>query len=113
VHSDFNPKNILVDPGTGEVTGLLDWEYAHAGSPFTDLGNLLRFERLPVFADAVLDVYRAEVPDVGDDVLDRARAADLYALVELASRRGHNPVADRSHDLLLAKARSGNLHATS
>jgi aminoglycoside phosphotransferase (APT) family kinase protein len=43
VHSDLNPKNLLVDPGTATVTGVLDWEFAHAGSPFSDLGNLLRF----------------------------------------------------------------------
>jgi small subunit ribosomal protein S1 len=34
VHSDFNPKNLLVDPGTLELTGLVDWEFAHAGSPY-------------------------------------------------------------------------------
>ncbi|MGH3306769.1 MAG: phosphotransferase family protein, partial [Nocardioides sp.] len=35
VHSDVNPKNLLVDPDTLEVTGLLDWEFAHAGHPYT------------------------------------------------------------------------------
>jgi aminoglycoside phosphotransferase (APT) family kinase protein len=112
VHSDFNPKNILVDPSTGEVTGLLDWEFAHAGSPFTDLGNLLRFDRRPAFADAVLSTYNDLVVDAPGDLLDRARAADLFALVELASRRGQNQVAGRSHDLLLAIARSGDMHAS-
>jgi hypothetical protein len=33
-------------------------------------------------------------------------------LVELASRKGQNPVADHAHDRLLAIARSGDLHAT-
>jgi aminoglycoside phosphotransferase (APT) family kinase protein len=112
VHSDFNPKNILVDPSTGAVTGLLDWEFAHAGSPFPDLGNLLRFDRRPVFEDAVLQVYADLVPDAGPDTLERARAADLFALVELAARRGQNPVADRAHDQLLEIARTGDLHAT-
>jgi aminoglycoside phosphotransferase (APT) family kinase protein len=111
VHSDFNPKNILVDPSTGGVTGLLDWEFAHAGSPFTDLGNLLRFDRRPPFEDTVLSTYSDLVVDAPTDLLDRARAADLFALVELASRRGQNLVADRAHDLLLAIARSGDLHA--
>jgi aminoglycoside phosphotransferase (APT) family kinase protein len=111
VHSDLNPKNLLVDPDTLEVTGVLDWEFAHAGGPTTDLGNLLRLDRDPAFADAVLDVYRTQVPDAGDDVLDRARAADLYALVDLAARRGENPVTERAHDLLLAVASSGDLHA--
>jgi aminoglycoside phosphotransferase (APT) family kinase protein len=112
VHSDFNAKNLLVDPSTGEVTGLLDWEFAHAGSPFEDLGNLLRFDRRPAFADAVLSTYSDLVVDAPDDLLDRARAADLFAVVELASRAGSNPVADRAHDLLLAMARCGDLHAT-
>lgn len=112
VHSDFNAKNLLVDPATGEVTGVLDWEYAHAGSAVTDLGNMLRFERRPVFADAVLGVYADEVPDAGPDLLDRARAADLYALIDLAARRAENPVTERAHDLLLSIARTGNLHAT-
>jgi aminoglycoside phosphotransferase (APT) family kinase protein len=111
VHSDLNPKNLLVDPETLEVTGVLDWEFAHAGGPTTDLGNLLRLDRDPAFVDAVLDVYRTRVPDAGDDVLDRARAADLYALVDLAARRGENPVTERAHDLLLAVASSGDLHA--
>ena len=47
VHSDFNPKNLLVDPETARITGLIDWEFAHAGSPYADLGNLLRFSRGP------------------------------------------------------------------
>jgi aminoglycoside phosphotransferase (APT) family kinase protein len=111
VHSDLNPKNLLVDPDTLQVTGVLDWEFAHAGGPTTDLGNLLRFDRDPAFSDAVLDVYRTQVPDAGDDVRDRARAADLYALVDLAARRGENPVTERAHDLLLAVATSGDLHA--
>ena len=33
VHSDFNPKNLLVDPETLEVTGLVDWEFARMADP--------------------------------------------------------------------------------
>jgi aminoglycoside phosphotransferase (APT) family kinase protein len=112
-HSDFNPKNLLVDPVTWEVTGVLDWEYCHSGSPFTDLGNLLRFEREPAFAGAVLEEYADRVPGVDgvDDLLERARHADLFGLVGLASRRGENPVADRAHELLRAMARAGSVHA--
>ena len=111
VHSDLNPKNLLVNPDTCTVTGLLDWEFAHAGIPVTDLGNLLRFEREPVFAGEVLAAYRNGVVDAPHDLLDKARAADLLALVDLAARRGTNPVADRAHDLLLAIARDRDLHA--
>ncbi|HET8961315.1 phosphotransferase family protein, partial [Nocardioides sp.] len=108
VHSDVNPKNLLVDPDSLEVTGLLDWEFAHAGHPYTDLGNLLRFERQPAFVEAVLDGYVARHGGAPAQALELARAADLWALVDLAARHGQNPVADRAHDLLLAIARSGD-----
>ena len=100
VHSDFNAKNLLVDPDSLEVTGLLDWEYAHAGHPFTDLGNLLRFERDEVFTDAVLAAYTGRRGGSAGDALALARAADLWALVDLAARRRENPVAERADRLL-------------
>lgn len=111
VHSDLNPRNVLVDPELLAVTGLVDWEFAHAGSPYADLGNLLRFERDPAFVDGVLGAYTDFMPTVPDDLLERARAADLFALVELATRREHNPTAARAHAQLRAVARTGDLHA--
>jgi Ser/Thr protein kinase RdoA (MazF antagonist) len=111
VHSDLNPKNLLVDPETLDITGVLDWEFAHAGWPVTDLGNLLRFEREPVFAGAVLDGYRGYVVDARENLLDLARAADLFALVDLAARAPENPVTVQASELLTAMARSGDLHA--
>ena len=111
VHSDANPKNVLVERETLEVTALLDWEFAHSGSPFTDLGNLLRFDRRPAYADAVLAAWCARRGTDPAETLDLARAADLWALVELAARRGQNPVADQAHEHLLAIARTGDLHA--
>ena len=108
VHSDLNPKNMLVDPDTLEVTALVDWEFAHAGHPFTDLGNLLRFDREPAYVDAVLSAWCARHGGEPDHALELARAADLWALVELATRVGSNPVADRAHGRLLAIARSGD-----
>lgn len=44
VHSDFNTKNILVSVEERRVTGILDWEYAHSGTPLCDFANFLRFE---------------------------------------------------------------------
>jgi aminoglycoside phosphotransferase (APT) family kinase protein len=111
VHSDLNPKNVLLDPATLEVTAVLDWEHAHAGSPYADLGNLLRFERDPAYADAVLGGWTDLRGGDPATSLDRARSADLVALVDLAARKDANPVAARAHDQLLAIARSGDLHA--
>jgi aminoglycoside phosphotransferase (APT) family kinase protein len=111
VHSDFNPKNILFDADTLEVRALVDWEFAHAGHPFTDLGNLVRFDRAPAFVDAALAAYVDCRGGDPADALAQARAADLWALVELAGRAGQNPVADRAHALLRAIARSRDLNS--
>jgi aminoglycoside phosphotransferase (APT) family kinase protein len=114
VHSDLNPKNVLMDPDTLAVTGLVDWEFAYSGAPVADVGNLLRFDRAPAWTDAVLSTYSDLVPDAPGDhreLLDRARAADLFALVELAGRRGENPVTEHAHDRLRAIVATGDLHA--
>ncbi len=118
VHSDLNPKNLLVDHDRLEVTGLLDWEFAHAGVPFADLGNLLRFDRDAAFLDGVTTGYLQVaghldgLPAGGRQrLLDLARAADLLAVTELAGRRGENPVADRADAQLRQVARTGDLHA--
>jgi aminoglycoside phosphotransferase (APT) family kinase protein len=119
VHSDFNAKNLLINRSDGTVTGLLDWEFAHAGVPGADLGNLLRFDRAPGLVVAVLDGYlevAGHLDGLGGDagrarLVDLARAADLVALVELAGRRGENPVADQADAQLRAVAAARDLHA--
>ena len=111
VHSDLNPKNLLVDPASLAITGLVDWEYAHAGHPFTDLGNVLRFDRQPDYVEAVLATYGRVRGVEPSEALSLARAADLFALIELAGRAGTNPVAERAEDRLQSIARTGDLHA--
>jgi aminoglycoside phosphotransferase (APT) family kinase protein len=100
VHSDLNPKNLLLDPDTLAVTGVLDWEFAHSGHPFTDLGNVLRFDRDPAYVAGVLAAWESRHGTSADDALRLARAADLFALVELASRGSANPVTTRAGTLL-------------
>jgi len=111
VHSDLNPKNVLVDPATGEITGVVDWEFAHAGHPWTDLGNVLRFERRDTYVRAVVDAWVGLRGGSAAATLDGARAADLWALVDLAARTGENAVATRAERLLRAVAQAGDLHA--
>lgn len=114
VHSDLNPKNLLLDPASLALTGVVDWEFCHGGHPFTDLGNLLRFEREPGFTEAVVSSYVDRRGGTGAEAVDLARAADLWALVDLAARaaagRG-NPVAARADRLLRAIAEAQELHA--
>ncbi len=111
VHSDFNPKNILVDPGSATVTAVLDWEYAHAGSPYSDLGNLLRFERGTAWAHDVLEAFVHRVPDPAPDPLRLGYAGDLWALIDLAGRPVRNRVVDEAVRLVTAIARTGDLAA--
>ncbi|MDZ5622100.1 phosphotransferase [Nocardioides sp. HM23] len=111
VHSDLNPKNLLLDPGTLAVTGVLDWEFAHSGHPFTDLGNLLRFDRHPDYVAGVLAAWTSRHGTPDDEALDLARAADLVALVDLAARSGTNPVATAAATLLHAIVDADDWHA--
>ncbi|MDX3000442.1 phosphotransferase [Kribbella solani] len=109
VHGDFNPKNLLVDPATARITGLIDWEFAHAGSPYTDLGNLFRFCTDPVLAGATLDGLGRGGLDLGEPLVDLGRAADLWALLELAGRAAEHEVAAAAKRLVTRMADTGTL----
>lgn len=44
VHGDYKPDNLLFAPGTPPaIAGVLDWEMAGIGDPFTDVGWLLSY----------------------------------------------------------------------
>jgi aminoglycoside phosphotransferase (APT) family kinase protein len=111
VHSDFNGKNLLVDPVSGAMTAVLDWEYAYAGSPYADLGNLLRFERGTAWEAQVLDCFASRAPAVAADPLPLAHASDLWALIDLAGRAERHAVVVAADELLRAIAESGDLSA--
>jgi hypothetical protein len=87
------------------VTGLVDWEYAHAGGPVTDLGNLLRFAPDGLFATTAAETMRSMAVGLPDDLVATARAADLFALVELAARPDSTPVVRDARRLLSGRAR--------
>jgi fructokinase len=94
VHSDFNPKNLLVahGPGGWSVTAVLDWEFAFSGSPLHDIGNMLRFgdEIPPAFAAGFTGGFRDAGGSLPPDWREISRALDLYALAELLTRpAGH------------------------
>lgn len=114
VHGDLNPKNVLVDPASLEVTGVVDWEYAHAGLPAADLGNLVRSDREPAWVEAVAGTWAERHRVALGDALDLGRAADLWALVELSVRGGSSSTplpARRAREHLRAVARARDPHA--
>jgi aminoglycoside phosphotransferase (APT) family kinase protein len=89
-HGDFNASNIFVHQRDGEwrISGILDWEFAFAGSSCYDIGNFLRYERAdrpcfePHFSRGLAD-GGVELPN---DWRTTARLADLGALCELLTR---------------------------
>jgi hypothetical protein len=109
VHGDLNGKNLIVDPNTGRLRAVLDWEFAHAGEWTEDVGNLLRAgdhgagsgeigaASWSAFRRGLVDALHTGIYEDGtmisaglggldDDWLQRAADMDMYSLLELAAR---------------------------
>ncbi len=89
-HADFNGSNVLVHrtPAGWRVVAVLDWEFAFAGAPFFDFGNLMRppLGDLEGFAEAVATGYREAGAEMPADWRDLARIADLTAWADFLNR---------------------------
>ncbi|MEI2714131.1 MAG: phosphotransferase [Nocardioides sp.] len=112
VHGDLSLRNILCDPESGEITGLFDWEFAHSGHPLEDVGHALRERPDSAFTDAMLTALNQALPaaeqaDVAT-LRERARAADLFWLIEIGSRLGEGSATTTCHRVLreIAAARA-------
>ncbi|GAA5060828.1 phosphotransferase family protein [Nocardia callitridis] len=40
VHGDYRLDNVMVDPASGRIVGVLDWEMATLGDPLTDVASM-------------------------------------------------------------------------
>jgi Ser/Thr protein kinase RdoA (MazF antagonist) len=98
VHSDVNPKNILVSRSGGgwRVDAVLDWEFSYSGCPYGDAANMARFgaDYPPDFLAAFLRAFGETAPD--GDWLHLGRVLDMFALSDLVTRPPGNPVADQA-----------------
>jgi len=47
VHGDYNLRNVITAPGTGEIAAVLDWELCTLGDPLADVGSLLAYWPMP------------------------------------------------------------------
>jgi aminoglycoside phosphotransferase (APT) family kinase protein len=101
VHGDFNPTNLLLRPsgGTWAVAAVLDWEYALAGYPPLDFGNLLRLPREPEFIDGLAAGYRDGGGHLPAEWRHIATIADLFAWADTLSRDAEEDPALR-HDAI-------------
>ncbi len=85
VHSDFRPDNILVSDDA--IVGVLDWEFAHSGSSYMDMGNLMRHIPMEWQKDFGIGL-REEGVDLPEDWVFRASLIDLASHLDfLTSNR--------------------------
>jgi aminoglycoside phosphotransferase (APT) family kinase protein len=103
VHSDANPKNILVSrTGTGwRVDAVLDWEFSHSGSPYADAANMTRFgaDYPAGFTEGFRSGFAGHQPGGLPRPVDWAylgRVLDMFALSDLVTRPLGHPVADQA-----------------
>lgn len=100
VHSDFNGKNLVVTrsaDGAPEVAAVLDWEFAFAGPPLADVGNMLRRQEglPPSFVDAFVSGFAERGGWLPPGWRSIAATLDALALLDLLDRgaRGeHGPM---------------------
>jgi aminoglycoside phosphotransferase (APT) family kinase protein len=90
VHADYNGANVLVHRGSHawEVSAVLDWEFAFAGSTLVDVGNMIRHvgELGPRAADPFVIGFRENGGRLPDDWWTIAVLLDLMSLVDFLTR---------------------------
>ncbi len=75
VHGDYRLDNLLLDPATGAVRAVLDWELTTLGDPLADLGLLLVYWAQP--DDATLPL--PDAPTLAEGFVTRAELTERYA----------------------------------
>lgn len=116
VHADFNPKNLLLrrGPDGWAVAAVLDWEFAFAGSPLADLGNLQRFahEQPPGYATAVGEGFAAAGGELPTGWREAAAALDVFALCDFIQRGPGAPFFAATVDIMRTAVTRGSLVLT-
>ena len=77
IHGDFSPHNSIVDPASGAVRAVLDWELSTLGEPLADVGTTLAYW-------SVADVTGPRRTGGEDDRSAAERAQFVRAYLELS-----------------------------
>jgi len=109
VHGDFGGLNVIVrtTPDTPEVAALIDWEYAHSGTPLVDLGSMLRrpgHETAPWFEEELIRGYRQDGGILPENWRQVSRIVDLVKLCAFVRSPNAGEVAVKSVRALIESA---------
>jgi aminoglycoside phosphotransferase (APT) family kinase protein len=89
VHGDFNGANVIVRtaPEPPGVRAVIDWEYAHSGTPLVDLGSMLRraASRPAWFEEELIRGYHEEGGFLPENWRQVSRIVDLVKLCAFVS----------------------------
>lgn len=86
LHSDYKPWNLLVQDNA--VVGVVDWEFAFAGSRLNDIANFLRHSasQPPEYEAGFIEGYLAGGGVLPEHWKRLARLTDLMALLDMLDR---------------------------
>lgn len=109
VHGDFNGLNVIVRTASGppEVAALIDWEYAHSGTPLVDLGSMLRRpgrDLAPWFEEELIRGYRQSGGILPENWRQVSRIVDLVKLCAFVRSPNAGEVAVQSVRALIESA---------
>ncbi|TNJ39144.1 phosphotransferase family protein [Phaeobacter sp. B1627] len=111
VHSDMNPKNIIVDRINNEwqIAALIDWEFAYSGCPFADVGNFFRFPSdYPAgFLAAFINGFELASPQLTDQWKRQARILDMFSLSALAAKPKGHKIGDKAEAIIRVWSANG------
>jgi aminoglycoside phosphotransferase (APT) family kinase protein len=87
LHGDFGPRNLLIDPTSGRLTGIIDWGNAALGHPSSDFGALVLWRGWR-FTRAAMAAYRLPMEhDFEDRIRRDAQIQSLQWLTDSIKRR--------------------------
>ena len=110
VHGDFGPQNMLFDLDTDRVTGVVDWESAHRGSPVEDLAWTEWIVRMhhPSAVYALDDLFAATTCRPSWSERQTAMVRQIRALLDYCETTGmHDSAADWRDRLRQTEAWTG------
>lgn len=99
VHTDFNPKNIMVSKGPDtRVSAILDWEFCVSGNGLIDIGNFFRFsyDYTPDAHEHFEKGYRSVNSQLLPEWIDISRLLDLGNMCAFLERKEDYPESFRT-----------------